>query len=215
MENIDLSQATFDHLFDSSKPNRLSGTDVVVDQSDVNQPINHQPHCTEVPPMVKDSSQMSPLVSDTMGHQDVTSQDLHSSSQPTRPNSTNDVHLCPTPTERLSPLVGSEPTRLSASSADHPTESAILSRSQLNQPSESARLFPSPVDRPKEPTRLSPNPTDQPIEPARMSLSSGEQASETARLSPSTAADRPARHLYKKTSPSSQLTLYIPRWESK
>ena len=62
MENIDLSQATFDHLFDSSKPNRLSGTDVVVDQSDVNQPINHQPHCTEVPPMVKDSSQMSPLV---------------------------------------------------------------------------------------------------------------------------------------------------------
>ena len=214
MENIDLSQATFDHLFDSSKPNRLTGTDTVVDQSDVNQPINQQPHCTEVPPMVKDSSQMSPLVSDTKGHQHSTSQDLHSSSQP-RPNSTNDVHLFPTTTERMSPLVGSEPTRLTASSADHPTESAILSRSQLNQPSESARLFQSPGDRPKEPTKLSPNPTDQPIEPARLSLISGEQASETARLSPSTAADRPARHLYKKTSPSSQLTLYIPRWESK
>ena len=196
MENIDLSQATFDHLFDSSKPNRLTGTDTVVDQSDVNQSINQQPHCTEVPPMVKDSRQMSPLVSDTKGYQHSTSQDLHSSSQP-RPNSTNDVHLFPTTTERMSPLVGSEPTRLTASSADHPTESAILSRSQLNQPSES--------------TRLSPNPTDQPIEPARLSLSSGEQASETARLSPSTAADRPARHLYKKTSPSSQLTLYIPR----
>ena len=214
MENIDLSQATFDHLFDSSKPNRLTGTDTVVDQSDVNQPNNQQPHCTEVPPIVKDSSQMSPLVSDTKGYQHSTSQDLHSSSQP-RPNSTNDVHLCPTPTERLSPLVGSEPTRLSVSSADRPTESAILSRSQLNQPSESARLFQSPGDRPKEPTRLSPNPTNQPIEPARLSLISGEQASETARLSPSTAADRPARHLYKKTSPSSQLTLYIPRWESK
>ena len=210
MENIDLSQATFDHLFDSSKPNRLTGTDTVVDQYDVNQPINQQPHCTEVPPIVKDSSQMSPLVSDTKGYQHSTSQDLHSSSQP-RPNSTNDVHLFPTTTERMSPLVGSEPTRLSASSADHPTESAILSRSQLNQPSESARLFQSPGDRPKEPTRLSPNPTDQPIEPARLSLISGEQASETARLSPSTAADRPARHLYKKTSPSSQLTLYIPR----
>ena len=214
MENIDLSQATFDHLFDSSKPNRLTGTDTVVDQYDVNQPINQQPHCTEVPPIVKDSSQMSPLVSGTKGHQHSTSQDLHSSSQP-RPNSTNDVHLFPTTTERMSPLVGSEPTRLTASSADHPTESAILSRSQLNQPSESARLFQSPGDRPKEPTKLSPNPTDQPIEPARLSLSSGEQASETARLSPSTAADRPARHLYKKTSPSSQLTLYIPRWESK
>ena len=214
MENIDLSQATFDHLFDSSKPNRLTGTDTVVDQSDVNQPINQQPQRTEVPPMVKDSRQMSPLVSDTKGQHHSTSQDLKSSSQP-RPNSTNDVHLFPTTTERMSPLVGSEPTRLTASSADRPTESAILSRSQLNQPSESARLFPSPVDRPKEPTKLSPNPTDQPIEPARLSLSSGEQASETARLSPSTAADRPARHLYKKTSPSSQLTLYIPRWESK